>query len=126
MKDGNGWWVVSLGLLLLALAAMHATRAAADDVLQPCQADVQKYCAQVKPGQGRMARCLKSHQADLSNACRTHLKTMFDHMLEARQACQADAEKLCGDIRGGHGRIVACLRRHEQELSDSCKDEMMR
>jgi hypothetical protein len=87
---------------------------------------VQKYCAEVKPGQGRMARCLKSHQADLSPACRTHLKTMFDHMLEARQACQADAEKLCGDIRGGHGRIVACLRHHEQELSDSCKDEMMR
>lgn len=126
MNDGNEWWVMALGLLLLALAAAHTARAAANDVLAPCRDDVQKLCAEVHPGQGRMARCLKSHEDGLSPACRTHLKTMFDHMLEAREACSADAERLCADIKGGHGRIISCLRQHQNELADACKSQMMR
>ena len=125
MRGGDYWLAMSLGLLLV-LGAIHSARAAPADILQPCREDVQKYCPQVIPGQGRMAHCLKDHQADLSPACRTHLKTMFDHMLEAREACSADAHRLCPDVKGGHGRIIACLKNHERELSDSCKEEMGR
>jgi hypothetical protein len=46
-------------------------------------------------------------------------------MLEAREACSADAERLCVDVKGGHGRIIACLRSHEGELSEACKVQMM-
>jgi hypothetical protein len=36
---------------------------------KPCAADVQKFCKDIKPGEGRVIACLKSHQADLSKAC---------------------------------------------------------
>jgi len=124
MGDGNGWWMMSLALLMLALAALHSSRAASLAV-QPCQDDAGKFCREVHPGQGRMARCLKSHLDELSAACRADLKTMFDHMLEAREFCSADAERLCADVKDGHGGIISCLRRHAGELSETCKAQMM-
>jgi len=35
----------------------------------PCAADVQKFCSDVKKGEGRVLACLKSHQPNISQAC---------------------------------------------------------
>lgn len=40
---------------------------------------------------------------------------------QLRQACRADAQRLCGDVRPGGGRVGACMRAHEQELSEACR-----
>lgn len=36
----------------------------------PCLADQQKFCAGVRPGEGRLLKCLKDHDSELSDACR--------------------------------------------------------
>ena len=33
------------------------------------------------------------------------------------QACRADAQKLCAGAKPGGGRVMACLKQHEAELS---------
>jgi len=38
-----------------------------------------------------------------------------------RQACQADAQKLCAAAQPGGGRIIQCLRAHADSLSGACK-----
>ena len=38
-----------------------------------------------------------------------------------RAACAEDAQKLCAGVPLGGGRIVACLKEHEDSLSDRCK-----
>jgi hypothetical protein len=38
-----------------------------------------------------------------------------------RQACQADARKLCAGERPGGGRVLGCLKQHESELSAACQ-----
>jgi hypothetical protein len=40
---------------------------------------------------------------------------------EQRAACQADYDKFCVGMIPGDGRIIACLRRQYDQLSESCK-----
>jgi hypothetical protein len=40
---------------------------------------------------------------------------------KVREACRADVERLCRNVKRGHGEIRECLKAHEAELSDGCK-----
>jgi hypothetical protein len=42
----------------------------------------------------------------------------------ALQACRADAQKLCAGVAPGGGRVVACLRGQEAQLSADCKAQL--
>src|ERR1051326_1222739 len=42
-----------------------------------------------------------------------------------RAACGADAQKLCAGVQPGGGRILACLKKHKDQISDSCKSALM-
>ena len=39
-----------------------------------------------------------------------------------RTACRGDVEKLCSGVEPGHGRIAACLKKNETQVSAACKD----
>jgi gas vesicle protein len=88
---------------------------------KPCKADVQKFCKDVKPGGGRIIKCMKEHESDLSAACKGKEKEMKEHMSEAKEACKADIEKFCKDVKPGEGRIMVCLKSNEDRLSEACK-----
>ena len=36
--------------------------------------------------------------------------------------CRPDLQKFCSDVQPGGGRIVACLKQHEADLSPACKE----
>jgi hypothetical protein len=38
-----------------------------------------------------------------------------------RTACKADYEKYCSTVTPGGGRIIACLNKQRDALSDACK-----
>jgi hypothetical protein len=38
-----------------------------------------------------------------------------------RATCAEDAQKLCAGVQPGGGRVVACLKEHQDSLSDRCK-----
>jgi hypothetical protein len=47
---------------------------------QACRADFHKFCADVRPGSGRVAQCLLAHRDGLSPACRdTLIKVGAEH-----------------------------------------------
>ncbi len=37
---------------------------------EACKGDAEKFCSGVKPGQGAIIKCLKQHEAELSDACK--------------------------------------------------------
>ncbi len=40
---------------------------------QACDGDIQKFCKDVKPGQGRIVGCLKEHEKELSAECKAKM-----------------------------------------------------
>jgi hypothetical protein len=92
----------------------------------PCAADAKKFCGNVQPGGGRIAKCMKSHEAELSPACQSEVKRVEERAEQVRQECKADAERFCKGIRPGGGRILACLKSHQAELAPACAAEFNR
>jgi len=108
--------------------ALFAAGVAADAGAQqrsegPCAGDVKKFCGDVKPGQGAIAKCMKAHEAELSSACREASKARAEKAERVREECRADAEKFCKGIAPGGGRILSCLKAREAELQPACAAE---
>ena len=40
---------------------------------------------------------------------------------DGRGACKADYDKFCAGTTTGGGRVVACLTKQQNQLSDACK-----
>lgn len=107
---------VALGVGLVCVADVPAQAPAAD-----CRAEVAKFCAQVEPGQGRVAQCLKESQWQLSAACQAHADVVAKRMKETLQACRDEALQYCSSAEVNSGRIGQCLKRNNPRLSLECK-----
>lgn len=109
-------------LVTLSLGASLPVSAAETGVKEhPCKADVQKFCKDVKPGKGAIMNCLKSHDAELSEACKNHGAQMRQDFQKLHESCKDDQEKFCKDIPPGDGRVMACMSKNESKLSEGCK-----
>jgi hypothetical protein len=86
-----------------------------------CKADIETFCKGIKPGGGRLWACIKSNEDRISQGCRDHIAMAQEKRKEFVQACKGDSEKFCEGIPRGKGRIVSCLKSHEEELSNTCK-----
>lgn len=42
------------------------------------------------------------------------------------EACRGDVDQFCKQVKGGGGRVHACLRTHRAELSSSCRKEELK
>ncbi len=110
-----------------AAAALAAAALAAPALAQgPCAADAQRLCQGILPGGGRIHACLKSNAGRLSPACQQNLKDAQQRAREIHEKCQGDVWQFCQGIRPGQGRILACLKSHEAELSPPCGEEFAR
>jgi Cysteine rich repeat len=45
---------------------------------------------------------------------------------DARTACETDIQKLCTGVQPGGGRILACLKEHKDQVSDGCKQAVVK
>jgi hypothetical protein len=86
-----------------------------------CGDDVRSWCADVKPGGGAILRCLAQNRASLSPPCQEVLQGAQEKAAEFKSKCGGDARKLCKGIAPGQGRILACLKSREADLSPSCR-----
>ncbi len=108
-----------LGIVVAVL--LSTTLASAQGRPGACAADIKSKCGDVKPGEGRIAACVKEHLAELSQPCQARLAKLA----EVAKACAADVKKSCGDVKPGRGRIEACLEKALGNLSDECKSAII-
>ena len=68
-------WILFLSAaIMLATAPSHAQDAR--EIAQACAGDIERLCAGVPPGEGRIKACMKAHLTELSAPC-------FDTLLRA-------------------------------------------
>jgi hypothetical protein len=96
--------------------------AIAEEYGDDCRADAQKLCANVHPGQGRIARCLVDNASFVSQSCQGAINKVRLIRSEIASGCAGDVGRLCQMVPEGGGRILACLRKHHDKLSRDCKD----
>jgi len=121
-------FLVALAVLLLGITGVNAEQGLVETVANGCEIEIEKYCSQVTPGQGRILACLYAHEDKLSAKCEYAL---YDAAVQLERAvaalsyvaneCNADLEKYCESIEPGKGRLLDCLDKHDKQVSKRCK-----
>lgn len=122
-----------LKAVLIAAGLALATQASAQDsmleyVVGACEGDLEQYCSQVTPGEGRLLHCAAAHEDKLSGQCQYALyqaASLLEQLAVAiayvAQSCETEIKTLCGDVKAGEGRILSCLEGSSESLGDACK-----
>jgi hypothetical protein len=123
-------YLVFLAVTVFLFVAIPAV--AGDDLIQTvvngCKKELDTYCKDVTPGQGRGLACLYAHGDKLSGRCEYAL---YDAAVQLERAvaalsyavneCRDDLESLCSGVQVGEGRLLDCLEKNDSKVSDRCK-----
>ena len=122
---------MSISLAFAAMSFTYQTQAQdslLEHLLESCKVDIESFCSQVTPGEGRLLHCAAAHEDKLSGQCNyalyqaaTVLEQMASAIAYVARECKTDIETLCGDVKEGDGRIMMCLDENAEEISDDCK-----
>jgi len=109
-------------LVLLSLSIVVAADAYAKD--NPCGKDIAKFCKNIEPGEGRLLKCLKLSEEDLTPQCKKQLIQIEKAVEEVQNACADDYAIFCSSLLPGQGRIAACLEKNKKILTPKCKKNL--
>ena len=121
-------FLVALAVLLLGITGVNAGQGLVETVANGCKMEIEKYCSQVTPGQGRILACLYAHEDKLSAKCEYALYDAAAQLERAVAAlsyvaneCNEDLDKFCESIEPGKERLLDCLDKHDKQVSKRCK-----
>lgn len=120
-----------MGALLLAGGRAGAAETLADSIKKACNKELSTFCKGVPQGEGRILACLYAFEDKVSDKC---VYAVYDAAAQLEQAatavkfaaseCKADLQKFCADVKPGQGRGLACLDKHDKDVSQACKDAL--
>jgi len=114
--------VVLVCFVMLVFVSGAFAQEAKPKAAKPCAGDVAKFCGDVKPGEGRIAKCLKENKTQLSPECTAHIAKVKEALKEVHKACEDDLTMFCAGVQPGEGRVLKCLKEHKAELSSKCQE----
>ena len=113
---------------LISGSSAFAQETLLDNLIDACAGDIENYCSQVTPGEGRLLYCMAAHEDKISGQCEyafyqtaAILEQMSVAINYVAKECSADIQTLCADVEMGEGRILACLEENEAKVGASCK-----
>lgn len=114
-------------ILLLGFSITVSAGDIVDTVEKGCATDIEKYCSQVTPGEGRLLACFFAHEDKISSQCQFALynaSAQLEHAVSALNyvagECDDDIMKMCAEVEVGEGRILECLDANKESVSASC------
>jgi Cysteine rich repeat len=96
-------------------------------VLNGCNTELARFCAEVTPDEGRLLACLYAHGDKLTRQCdyalydaAARLERAISAVTYVASECRAELETHCAEVEAGEGRVAQCLKDHASELSPGC------
>ncbi|MGD2129589.1 MAG: cysteine rich repeat-containing protein [Lysobacterales bacterium] len=119
----------------LAVSMGFASTLSAQDpvetVKKGCASEIESFCSQVTPGEGRLLACFYAFEDKLSGQCQYALYDAAAELDRAVSAlnylaneCHDDILNYCGSVQVGEGRIVECLQAKGEDVSAGCRQAM--
>jgi hypothetical protein len=117
-----------LGLVFMTGGDLFAQRGPIETAIEGCKKELETYCQEVTPGEGRILACLYAYGDKLSGRCEyalydpaAQLERAVAALTYVANECRGDLEKFCANIQSGQGRLAACLDKNEGNLSGRCQ-----
>ncbi|MGH6917930.1 MAG: cysteine rich repeat-containing protein [Geminicoccaceae bacterium] len=102
-----------------------------EQVLDGCNTELARFCAEVAPGEGRLLACLYAHGDKVSRRCdyalynaAARLERAIGAMTYVVSECGAELDTHCAEVAVGEGRVAQCLKDHASELSPRCNQAL--
>ena len=126
--------LIAMGITIGAMT-LGVTDAWTQDLIKSvkdgCKTELETYCKDVTPGEGRVLACLYAREDKLSERCEyalydasVQLEPAVNALSYVATECDADIEKHCAAIAPGGGRLAACLKKNEKAISERCQQAM--
>ncbi len=115
-------------IMLVGGPASAAEKGLVEIVADGCKAEIETYCKDVTPGEGRVLACLFAREDKLSMRCQYAL---YDAAAQLEQAvvaltylaneCRDDLKAFCSGVKPGEGRLIDCIEKNKEKISDRCR-----
>ena len=122
---------IVLGIVFLVTMPVAAEQSLVQTVADGCKAELETYCKDVKPGEGRILACLFAHSDKLSGKCEFAL---YDAAVQLERAvaaltyvvneCGDDLDQHCSGVAIGEGRLLECIEKNDKKVSSRCKNAL--
>ena len=120
-----------IGVIVTVAVFASVPAMAVDNLLESvkkgCKKEIETYCKDVKPGQGRMLACFYAHSDKLSSQCEyalydasAQLERFVAALTYIANECRDDLKEYCSGVRQGKGRLLKCLLKNRKSLSSRC------
>ena len=126
--------IVTIACVCLLLCASISAQAGDDlvqTVIDGCKKELDTYCKDVTPGQGRVLACLYARSDKLSGKCEYALYDAAAQLERAVAAlsyvvneCADDLDRHCGNVAAGEGRLLECIEKNDKKVSSRCKEAL--
>jgi hypothetical protein len=120
--------VAIVGVFLLTGMGAWAQDDIVAGVLEACQPEIEAYCSQVTPGEGRLLACFYAHGDKISARCEyalyegaAALEQFANALTYVATACHDDLIKHCAEVELGEGRVSTCLLEHKADVTEGCR-----
>ena len=121
--------VVVFCVVFLSGIAVAQRKGPVEKVVEGCSKELETYCKNVAPGKGRLLSCLYSYEDKISTQCQLALCDALPPLEMALSVlsylageCREDLKKYCSDVKPGQGRLIDCLDKKKDVITDRCKN----
>jgi hypothetical protein len=121
--------MLAVGLVFLMSLPAFAAEGLVKIVADGCKTEIETYCKDVTPGEGRILACLYAYQDKLSGKCEYALYDAAAQLERAAAAlsyvvneCADDLEQYCSGVAAGEGRLLECIDKNDAKVSARCKE----